>query len=53
VTLIGAIPITIGKYVVVYYVEVHANSNGRITYQNPLFQQPKHNEAIPKNDSNI
>ncbi len=46
--LICAIPTTIEKYVVVYYVEVYANSNGRITYQNPFFQQPKHNEEKPK-----
>jgi hypothetical protein len=52
-TLIGAISTTIKKYVIVYYVEVYANSNGTITYQNPLFQQLKHNEAIPKNQPNI
>jgi hypothetical protein len=51
--LIHAIPTTIEKYVVVYHVEFYANSNGSITYKNPLFQQPKHNEAIPKNEPNI
>jgi hypothetical protein len=51
--LIRAIPTTIEKYVVVYYVEVYASSNGSIIYKNPLFQQPKHNETIPKNEPNI